>query len=147
MNIKQYKKSSINTWNNKKITNKHVNQSKSKLRRIWFKFLVVNHVNLLVFCYFLLYTVRNKKKSLPLCNFFCFDHIFVIPWVWVENLILFESWDFELFHGVQNFFGILKIFWVFIFGPIIILFFHKSKNITSPTQIKKIFHLWKHPLP
>ena len=37
------------------------------------------------------YTVRDKKKCPPLCNFFCFDHIFVIPWVWVENLILLES--------------------------------------------------------
>ena len=51
------------------------------------------------------------------------------------------------FSWCENFFGILKIFWVMIFGTKIILFFDKSKNITSPTQIKKIFHLWKLPLP
>ena len=37
------------------------------------------------------YTVRDKKKSPPVCKFFCFDHNFVIPWVWVENLISLES--------------------------------------------------------
>ena len=60
----------------------------------------------------------RTKKVPPSPRFFCFDHIFIIPWVWVENLISFENWDFELFHGVKislifwrYFEDILKIFW------------------------------------
>ena len=61
-----------------------------------------------------------------------------------ENFIPFESWHFEL--SLCEIFRILKIIWVFIFCTKIILFFDKSKTITSLTQIKKIFHLWKLPL-
>ena len=53
-------------------------------------------------------------------------------------------WTFSL---CENFFGILNIFWVINFGTKIILSFHKSKNITSHTQIKKLFHLWKLQVP
>ena len=72
------------------------------------------------------YIVRDKKKSPPLCNFFCFNHIFVIPWVWVENLISFESWDFEL-HSVKNFFVFWRYFELLIFEQNHVFFYHIKK--------------------
>ena len=81
------------------------------------------------------YIVKNKKVH-PLWDFFCFDHIFVIPWVWVENLISFESWIVNLFM-VWKFFCILKIFWVMIFWTKIVYFFTITKNIISQVRIKK----------
>ena len=48
--------------------------------------------------------IPNQKKMFPLENMcFLFEHNFVIPWVWVENLISLESWDYKLFNGVVCF--------------------------------------------
>ena len=72
-------------------------------------------------------TVRDKKKSPPLWYFFSFDHIFIIPCVWVENLISFESWDFEFFHGMKIFF----VFWRYL------SYHFLNKNHVFSLQIQK----------
>ena len=85
---------------------------------------------------------QPKKMFPPENTFFSFDHISVISWVWMENLISLESRYSKLFI-VQIFFCILKIFWVINFWTKIVYFFPISKNMISPVRIKKIFFLWK----
>ena len=83
-------------------------------------------------------TVTDKKIP-PLCNFFCFDHIFVIPWVWVENLISFESWDFELFHCVKIFLYFEDIFSYHFWNKNHTFFFINLKISLLPLISKKFF--------
>ena len=91
------------------------------------------------------HTVGTKKFP-PLWDFFCFA---------ISLSFLESEWKilYRLKAEILNFFIVWKFFLYFedILGYHFWhknhTFFHKSKNIISPTQIKKIFHLWKLQVP
>ena len=89
----------------------------------------------------MIYT-HQKKMLPPLNTFFSFDHISVISWVWVENLISLESRYYKLFHGAKIFLY-FEDFLSYEFLNKNHVFFSHIKKCNFPICIKKIFFLWK----
>ena len=84
------------------------------------------------------YTPNQKKMLPPINTFFSFDHISVISWVSVENLISLESWYSKLFHDAKFFF----VFWRFsnyeFLNKIRVFFSHIKKYHFSSSYQKNI---------
>ena len=80
-----------------------------------------------------------KKMFPPLKTLFSFEHIFIISWVWVKNLILLESWYSKLFHGGKIFFVFWRFFELLIFEQKSCIFYHIKKYHFSSSYQKKFF--------
>ena len=85
------------------------------------------------------YLHPTKKMLPPINTFFSFDHISVISWVWVENLISLESWYSKLFHDAKIFFVFWRFFELWIFEQKSCIFFPYQKISFLQFVSKKYF--------